>query len=140
MPALATITIDVLSRESGIDISTIRSYERMGLVPKARRIAGNLLLYSTDDVSVVRFVQRALELGFAPQAVRDLLRLANGRPNGCAEVHALARSHLQDIKRRISQLRSMEKALAPLVASCSPEIPADDCPILQALVQPPKRE
>ena len=71
MPALATITIDVLSRQSGIDIGTIHSYERMGLVPKPRRIAGNLLLYSIDVVSIAVFVQRALGLGFSPQAVRD---------------------------------------------------------------------
>jgi len=45
MPALATITIDVLSWETGIDIATIRSYQRIGLVPKPRRIAGNLLLH-----------------------------------------------------------------------------------------------
>jgi MerR family mercuric resistance operon transcriptional regulator len=140
MPALATITIDVLSRESGIDIDTIHSYERISLVPKPRRVAGNLLLYSTDDVSGVVFAQKALALGFSPQAVRDLLRLANGRPNSCAEVHALAQRHLKDIKRRIAELRSMEKALAPLVADCSPDLPVEDCPILQALAHPPRRD
>ena len=140
MPALATITIDVLSRESGLDIETIQTYERMGLVPKPRRVAGNLLLYSTDDVSVVVFVQRALALGFSPQAVRDLLRLSNGRPNGCAEVHALAQQHLKDIKRRISELRTMEKALTPLVACCDSDLAKDDCPILQALGHPAKRD
>jgi MerR family mercuric resistance operon transcriptional regulator len=138
MPALATITIDVLSRQSGIDVATIHSFERMGLLPKPHRIAGNLLLYSTDAVSAVVFVQRALGLGFAPQAVRDLLRLASNGSKGCADVHALARRHLQDVKRRIVELRNMEKALAPLVASCSPNIPTEDCPILQALVQSPK--
>lgn len=138
MPALATITIDVLSRGSGIDIATIHAYQRLGLVPKPRRVGGNLLLYSTDDVTVVVFVQRALALGFSPQAVRDLLRLANGRPNGCSEVHALAQEHLKDIKRRISELQSMEKALAPLVAHCGPDRPVEDCPILQALAHPAK--
>ena len=139
MPALATITIDVLSRETGIDIANIRLYQRIGLVPKPRRIAGNLLLHSTDDVSVVVFVQRALGLGFSPQAVRDLLRLANARQCDCAEVHALAREHLRDIKRRLTELRSMEKALAPLVAGC-PDLADEDCPMLQALGQPQKRD
>jgi MerR family mercuric resistance operon transcriptional regulator len=110
----------------------------LGLVPKPRRIAGNLLLYSTDVVTVAVFVQRALGLGFSPEAVRDLLRLANGGPKGCADVHTLARRHLQDVKRRIVELRNMEKALAPLVASCSPDIATEDCPILQALAHPPK--
>jgi MerR family mercuric resistance operon transcriptional regulator len=137
MPSLATITIDVVSRETGIDIATIRSYQGLGLVPKPRRIAGSLLLYSTDDVSVVVFVHRALGLGFSLQAVRDLLRMANGRPGDCAEVHALAREHLRDIKRRLTELRSMEKALAPLVARCSPNLPVEDCPILQALAHRP---
>jgi MerR family mercuric resistance operon transcriptional regulator len=139
MPALATITIDVLSRQSGIDVVTIHSYERMGLVPKPRRIAGNLLLYSTDVVSIAVFVQRALELGFSPQAVRDLLKLANAGSTGCADVHALAQRHLEDVKRRIAELKSMEKALTPLVACCNPDISTDDCPILQALARSPKQ-
>jgi MerR family mercuric resistance operon transcriptional regulator len=140
MPALAKITIDVLSEQSGIDIATIHSYERLGLVPKPRRIAGNLLLYSTDVVSVAMFVQRALGLGFAPQAVRELQRLANGGPTRCGDIHALAQHHLQDVKRRIAELRSMEKALAPLVACCTPELPAEECPILQALAHSPKHD
>jgi MerR family mercuric resistance operon transcriptional regulator len=140
MPALATITVDVLSRQSGIDIATIHSYERMGLVPKPRRIAGNLLLYSTDVVSVAVFVQRALGLGFSPQAVRDLLRLSNGGSTGCADIHALAERHLEDVKRRIAELKSMEEALTPLVACCSPDLSTDDCPILQALAHSPKRD
>jgi DNA-binding transcriptional MerR regulator len=65
----------------------IHSYQRIGLVPKPRRIAGNLQLHHTDDVSVVVFVQRALGLGFSPQAVLDLLRLANTRQCDGAEVH-----------------------------------------------------
>ena len=138
MPALASITIDVLSRASGVDVDTIRAYESMGLAPKPRRVAGNLLLYSTDDISVLRFTQRALQLGFTPQAVRELLRLANSRAGDCTSVHALAERHLTDIKRRISELRNMERALAPLVAGCSPDRPLDDCPILQALANSPR--
>ena len=140
MAALATITIDVLSRESGIDVDTIRAFERMGLLPKPRRVANNLLLYSTDDVGVAMFAQKALALGFSPQAVRELLRLANARASNCADIHALAQRHLKGIRRRIAELRSMEKALAPLVACCSPDLPIRDCPILQALAEPSNRE
>jgi MerR family mercuric resistance operon transcriptional regulator len=140
MPALATITIDVLSQQSGIDIATIHSYERLGLVPRPRRIAGNLLLYSVDVVSVAVFVQRALGLGFSPQAVRDLLRLANATATGCADIHALAQRHLEDVKRRIAELKSMEEALTPLVACCSPDLPTEDCPVLQALAHSSRRD
>jgi MerR family mercuric resistance operon transcriptional regulator len=140
MAALATITIDVLSAESGIDIETIRAYERMGLVGKPRRVAGNLLLYRTDDINGVIFAQRALGLGFSPQAVRELLRLADRGSNSCAEVHRLAHRHLGDIKRRIAELKAMEKALTPLVAGCSQEQPLAECPIIQALGPSPRRE
>ena len=139
MPALATITLDVLSRQSGIDVDTIHSYERMGLVPKPCRVAGNLLLYRTDDISGVVFVQRALGLGFSPQAVRELLRLSGQGSASCVEVHSLARRHLADIKRRIVELKTMERALAPLVANCAPELPREHCPIIQALAPSPRR-
>jgi MerR family mercuric resistance operon transcriptional regulator len=140
MAALATITIDVLSRESGIDTETIRAYERLGLVGKPRRVAGNLLLYRTDDINGAIFAQRALGLGFSPQAVRELLRLADRASSSCAEVHRLAHRHLTDIKRRITELKTMEKALAPLLAGCTAEQALAECPIIQALVPSPRRE
>lgn len=136
MPALATITIDVLSDRSGVDGATIRSYERQGLIPKPRKLAGIPTLYRLDDIDTVRFVRRALGLGFPPQAVRELTSLA-GRPGAtCIEVYDLARRHLDDIERRIAELEQLKQALEPVVESCPRQASIDGCTILGALRAP----
>jgi DNA-binding transcriptional MerR regulator len=133
MPALATITLDVLAAKSGVDTATLLSYQRLGLVPKPQRVANELLLYRTDDVERVVFIRRAIALGFSVEAVRELLGLAGKKPKACADVHEIASRHLADIRRRRAELAQMERALAPLVDSCPRRGGLAACPIMSSL-------
>ena len=135
MSALATITVGVLSKMSGVKLETIRSYERMGLLPGARKAAG-YLLYRTEDVERMTFIRRAVGLGFPLDAVRSMLGMDEARPRSCRDVYAIAARHLADIRRRQEELARMEKALAPLVSACSQKGGAADCPIVNALSHP----
>jgi len=136
MPALATITIDVLAKKSGVDIETIHAYQRSGLVPKPQRVPNDLLLYRTDDIERLVFIRRAIGLGFSVEAVRELLGLASKKLKACADVHEIASRHLADIRRRMTELARMESALAPLVESCPRHGGLDACPILNSLSHP----
>ena len=73
MPALAPITIAGLAAKTGIDIESIRTYERMGLIEKPRRGPGGYLLYRGQDSETLTFIRRATALGFSLPAIRDLL-------------------------------------------------------------------
>ena len=136
MPALATITIDVLAMKSGVDTETIHSYQRSGLVPKPRRVANDLLLYRIDDVERLIFIRRAMGLGFSVEAVRELLGLSAKKPKACADVHEIANRHLADVRRRMADLARMESALAPMVESCPRRGGLATCPILNSLSHP----
>jgi MerR family copper efflux transcriptional regulator len=140
MPALATITIEVLAERSGVDREAILAFQRQGLVPKPRRIAGGLLLYRTGDVERLVFIRRAVELGFTIDSVRELSGLADRKPKGCADVYDIASRHLRDVRRRITELERLESALAPLVESCTRQGGLETCPILSSLGQPGPRQ
>jgi MerR family mercuric resistance operon transcriptional regulator len=100
-----------LSRQTGCNIETIRYYERIGLLPRARR-AGRCRRYDADDVARLRFVRRARQLGFTLDDVRALMRLANtDGDQACAEARKLAATHVAEIRAKIADLEAMDRVL-----------------------------
>ena len=136
MSALATITVGALSRKSGVDVETNRSYERLGLIAKPRRAAGGLQLYRTEDAARLTFIRRARELGFDVDSIRELLGIDQKRSRTCREIYEVADRHLTDIRSRLADLMRMESALAPLVNACPRQGGAAACPILSTLSHP----
>ena len=134
MSTLATITLGVLAERSGTDADAIRSYQRLGLLSRPRRVGRDLLLYREDDVQRVVFVRRALRLGFPHDAVSDLLSLMDRKSAKCGDAYAIAVRHLEEIRRKMADLLRLEQVLAPLVATCRPESNTTECPVLNALV------
>jgi MerR family mercuric resistance operon transcriptional regulator len=132
MPA-KPLRIGELSRRTGCNIETIRYYERIGLLPRPDR-RGRYRQYDAAGVSSLAFIRRARDLGFTLDEIRQLLRLAAGGGGGgaCAEARDLAATHLSDVRKRIADLKSMERALAAAVRQCDAgDEPA--CPLIEAL-------
>jgi MerR family mercuric resistance operon transcriptional regulator len=131
MAASGALQIGELSRRTGCNIETIRYYERIGLLPTPSR-RGRFRSYAREDVARLGFVRRARELGFTLDEVRALLGLAVGGKSRCADVRALAASHLKDVRERIADLRKMEQVLAASVRACDAGL-EPGCPLLDAL-------
>ena len=133
MPQRAGIQIGELSKRTNCNIETIRYYEQIALLPAPARSAGRYRLYDTDDVRRLTFIRRARELGFTLDEIRTLLSLsASDGPGACANVRALAESHLAEVRAKTTDLRAMEHALAEAFRRCAAgEIPG--CPIIDAL-------
>ena len=126
------MTIGTLSKRSGVNIETIRYYERIGLMLKPARSEGGYRLYSKDEAKRLTFIRRARELGFTLKEVRALLGLVRGHHLTCAEVKALTEEHVADIRRKIRDLKKLDRALTGLAARChGKNVP--DCPILETL-------
>lgn len=136
MSALATIAVGALAQQAGVDVATIRFYERLGLIGKPRRTADGLQLYRTTDIARVTFIRRTQELGFSTDAIRELLGMTEKGRHTCGDVHEVAERHLQDIRRRLDDLTRLERMLAPLVSACPQKGSAAHCPILNALSHP----
>ena len=129
-----TMSIGAAARRSGVNIETIRFYERSGLVAAPPRTAGGHRVYGRAAVERLGFVRRARELGFTLEQIRGLLALADEREAPCDRVAALARDHLAAVRGRIADLARMEAVLDDMVARCAGGT-VPDCPILEALFE-----
>lgn len=133
MPALSTLTIAALADKSGVEVETIRSYLRLGLVSKPWRTVNRLQLYPADEVERVIFISKATELGFPVASIRDMLGIGRRKSQTCSDIHAIAERQVADIRRRIADLRRMEEALASLLETCPRSGGLANCPIIGTL-------
>jgi MerR family mercuric resistance operon transcriptional regulator len=126
------LTRGALAARTGCNIETIRYYEQIGILPPPPRSQGGHRLYGQGLVKRLNFVRRSRDLGFTLEEIRELLRLVDGGNYTCAQVETLAREHVQDIRRKIGDLKKLKAVLEGMVSRCSGgEIP--DCPIIDAL-------
>lgn len=124
-------TIGALSRESGVNLETIRFYERSGLLPAPARSASGYRHYEALDVRRLRFVRRGRELGFSLEEIKALLELANQPHSPCAAADRLVQEHLSAIETRIQDLQRMKAELGKLAGCDSDQ--AEHCRLLEAL-------
>jgi MerR family mercuric resistance operon transcriptional regulator len=126
------LPIGELSKRTGVNIETIRYYERIKMLPAPPRTASGRRVYGDRDVRILGFIRRARELGFALEDIRTLLRLGAPGSASCGEVRDIAARHLHDIRAKIGDLRKLERLLANTVARCSGTT-APECPVLEIL-------
>jgi MerR family mercuric resistance operon transcriptional regulator len=124
--------IGALSAQTGCNIETIRYYERIGLLPPATRSAGGHRVYGDAQRRRLGFIRRTRELGFALDEVRTLLALVDGGRYTCAQVKRITEQHLDDIRRKVADLRTIERVLAEMAAQCSGRS-VPKCPVIDAL-------
>ena len=127
------ITIGQLAETAGVNVETIRYYQRIGLLPRPKRDYGSIRRYSADDLKRLRFIKRAQALGFSLDEVALLLGLSDGRH--CAETKSLAEKKLGMVEQKIGDLVSIQKALRGLVTQCSKGSRGYGCPIIDALIE-----
>jgi MerR family mercuric resistance operon transcriptional regulator len=132
------MTIGELARSAGVRISTLRFYERRGLLRAAARSAAGYRQFSADDVARVRFLRRAQELGFGLSELSDLLALSQQRTIRRGDIAAAGASKLAELDQRIADLRRMRRAIAGLLAAPCID-PAAPCPIIASLAALPPR-
>jgi MerR family transcriptional regulator, mercuric resistance operon regulatory protein len=113
------LTIGRLSELTGVNIETIRYYERTKVLPAPARTANGRRVYQSADIRILAFLRRARELGFSLDEIRALLRLGGPEKASCREVRRIATHHLDDIRAKISDLRKLERLLAKTVAQCT---------------------
>lgn len=130
---MSTLKTGELAKQAGVNVETLRFYEREGLLPEPPRRVSGYREYPSDTVQRIRFIQRAKELGFTLREIKGLLELRVDPETTCAEVREQARQKITDVKRKISDLERIERALNKLMNSCRGSGPIDDCPILKHL-------
>jgi MerR family mercuric resistance operon transcriptional regulator len=127
-----SFTIGAFSQRTGVNIETVRYYEKIGLLPPPRRSEGRHRLYDRELTQRLQFIRRSRELGFSIEEIKALLRLADQGGLGCSEAKAITERHLADIRGKITDLKRLERVLGRLATACEAnELP--QCPLLETL-------
>ena len=121
-----------LSKETGVNIETIRYYEKIGLMPDPDRTPGGHRIYDQSHLKRLSFVRRSRELGFTLHEIRELLELVDGGDYTCAEVRDRTIVHLEDVAQKICDLEKMQSTLNSMAAKCDGGL-VPECPIVDAL-------
>ena len=127
-----SFTIGALAKKAGVNVETIRFYQRRGLLTEPVRPLKGVRRYAERDAQRVRFIKQGQRLGFSLDELTELLSLEDGQH--CREARGIALKKLSAIRERIEGLRTMEKALSDLAESCSQNTGAVSCPIILALL------
>jgi len=127
--------IGQLAAKGGTIVETVRYYERLGLLPDPERSPSGYRQYRQDDLQRLAFIRRSRTLGFSLGEIRSLLTLAADPAQPCAEITALARAHLAEVRRKLEELRALEGQLARL-ANCCQGVRVAECRILDQLRSP----
>lgn len=121
-----------LAKRTGCNLETIRYYEKIGLMPEPPRTAGGYRAYHGEHLKRLAFIRRSRELGFSLDEIRSLLRLVDGGDYTCAEVRDMTLRHSDDVRRKIADLRRLERSLKQMAAQCSGDT-VPKCPIIDVL-------
>ena len=126
----AGMTIGTLARDAGVNIETIRYYQKRGLLQEPPKPREGYRRYPRNSVDRVRFIKRAQKLGFTLEEIIVLLKLGD---ENCAETQKLAAQKLQLIEARLADLEKMRKTLTDLVSQCGQDSKKIGCPIVASL-------
>ena len=130
---MKSLTIGRLAKQAGVNLETVRFYERRGLLPKPPRTVSGYRLFPADAARRLRFIRRAQELGFSLTEIGELLSLRLSRQTTSADIRARAETKITDIEAKIKSLESMKKTLRKLTRVCEGCAPVTHCPILESL-------
>lgn len=127
-----SFTIGRLAAAAGVNVETVRYYQREALMPTPQRVYGSIRRYGAEDLRRLRFIKRAQALGFSLEEIVGLLDLE--KKTHCAETRELAMAKLALIEAKMRDLRAMRSALLVMVEQCANGSGADHCPAIETLL------
>lgn len=130
---MQTLTIGELAGAVGVNVQTVRYYERRGLLPEPKRRASGYREYPASDVARLGFIRRTQALGFTLAEIEELLALRVDPRTTPTDVHRRVEEKIAAVETKIGDLERMSSALKRMAAECHAHGPLSDCPFLDAL-------
>ena len=130
---MTALTSGQAAQEAGVNIETLRFYERKGLIDEPPRLESGHRRYPSDVIARIRFIKNAQELGFSLNEIDELLSLRIESGSTAADVRQRVVTKIADIDQKMRRLRAMKKSLRHLAEACSGCGPVSECPILDNL-------
>lgn len=129
------LTIGQLAKAAGVNVQTVRFYERRKLLQPTTRTPSGYRLYGPDENQRLRFIKNAQALGFTLHEIAELLNLRLNSRARCGDVLRQAQIKLTKVETKIRALQAMARLLESVMRACREGLPTDQCPILQDLEQ-----
>ena len=130
---MSQLTISQLAGKAGIPTTTVRYYERIGLVEPEDRSAGNYRLYSRASLEKRKFIRAAQAIGFTLDDTRALLADESGSAPKCGAVQGLIEDRLAEVELRLKDLRHVRKVLKAALEQCREQKQSDCCHVVEGL-------
>jgi Hg(II)-responsive transcriptional regulator len=131
---MAEFFVGQFAKEAGINLETVRYYEKLKLLPKPKRKESRYRLYDENDLRRLLFIKRAKELGFTLREIKELFELRIDSEAKCGDVKHLTEHKLVDVDNRIKDLKNIRSVLVKLITQCvNEEISSNECPILEVI-------
>ena len=127
------LTTGQVAKAVGVNIQTLRFYEREGIIAAPQRSRSGYRQYPEETVRIITFIKRAQVLGFTLKEAKELLKLRSARRKNRLKARDAAIAKIDDINARIEDLTAIRDSLGSLVAACKRDRKAITCPILEAL-------
>lgn len=130
------LTIGSLAQRTGFNVSAIRYYEEVGLIPPAVRRPSGHRVYSPDVQEVLTLVKHCRDFGFSIDETRALVSLSTSSDRDCVEAREIAQVHLDTVRAKLAELQNLERSLSKFVNACTDQCvggPAPKCTILKDL-------
>jgi len=131
---MKSFTVGALANNAGVNVETVRYYEKIGLMPKPKRKESRYRVYDESDLARLKFIFRAKQLGFTLKEIKELLELRIESKATCGDIKNLSSRKIEDIEQRINDLQNIKKVLTKLIHQCvNEELSSEECPILEAI-------
>jgi Cu(I)-responsive transcriptional regulator len=128
-----SLTISEVAKQAGINLQTIRYYERQGLLVPTSRTEAGYRIFSSESVRRIRFIKRAQELGFSLHEIKELLSLRIDAHTTQADIRKRTQAKIADVEQKIRHLQAIHTSLLRMAQDCSGCGPLKNCPILESL-------
>lgn len=127
------LTIGAVARSAGVNVQTVRYYERRGILSPAGRRRSGYRFYTPEAVLVIRFIKKAQWLGFSLEEIARLLRLREGHGSQCGPARRQAEARLRAVREKLAGLRAIERAIRRLLNACTTRGARNFCPLIETL-------
>jgi Hg(II)-responsive transcriptional regulator len=127
------LKIGEVANRAGVNIQTLRYYERRGILEEPERTVSGYRQYPVETVELVRSIKRAQKLGFSLDEIEDLLRIRGGGRGACAAAQDIAAQKLKILREKIEHLEHVARTLEDLIRDCAPRQRAEECEVLSAI-------
>ena len=117
---LSEYRIGEIAARAEVSVDTLRYYERLKLLPRARRSSGGFRLFDESAIDRVLFIKQAQELGFTLDEIKGLL--ATGGAEECRKVHDLLSEKLQELDSRLESMKKFRRVLTHHLSECEREL------------------